>query len=156
VNVVDVVVEGITIVLVEVLRVVDVVGLMLGLFPRVAGVFSEFPGPVVVVVVDSVVDVDVVVASVLTQFLLLVTWAQLGAATAVTAETAIAAAKTAATVRSTSIRLTLHLPFLYSFFPTQISYRSDSATSAAGLTSSIPLPPQQSKTSLHRLLLRRV
>ena len=97
---------------VDVKVVVDVVGLMLGLFPPVAGVFSEFPGPVVVV------DVDVVVVS--TQFLLLVTWAQLGAATTETAETAIATAKMAATVSSISIRLTLiHPPFLYSFFPTK-------------------------------------
>jgi len=78
---------------------------MLGLFPPVAGVFSEFPGPVVVVVS--------------TQFLLLVTSPQLGAATTETAETAIATAKMAATVRSTSIRFTLiHPPFLHSFFPT--------------------------------------
>jgi hypothetical protein len=97
---------------VDVVVVVDVVGRMLGLFPPVAGVFSEFPGPVVVVVVD----VDVVS----TQFLLLVTWAQLGAATTETAETAIATAKMAATVSSISIRLTLiHPPFLYSFFPTK-------------------------------------
>jgi hypothetical protein len=89
---------------VDVEVVVDVVGLMLGLFPPVAGVFSEFPGPVVVVVVDVVV--------VSTQFLLLVTWAQLGAATTETAETAIATAKMAATVSSISIRLTLiHPPF---------------------------------------------
>jgi len=54
-----------------------------------------------------------------TQFLLLGTWAQLGSATAETAEIAITAAKMAATVRSTSIRFTLiHPPFLYSFFPT--------------------------------------
>jgi hypothetical protein len=67
---------------------------------------SDPPGP------------DVVVVS--TQLGLLGTWAQLGAATAETAETAIAAANMAATVRSTSIRLTLiHPPFLYSFFPTK-------------------------------------
>ena len=100
---------------------------MLGLFPPVAGVFSEFPGPVVVVVVVSVVDVDVDVDvdSVVTQFLLLSpTWAQLGSATAETAEIAITAAKMAATVRSTSIRFTLiHPPFVYSFFPT--TSRSD-------------------------------
>jgi hypothetical protein len=126
VNVVDVVVEGISVV------VVDVVVLMLGLFPPVAGVFSEFPGPVVVVVSD--VDVDVVTDVVLTQFLLLSpTLAQLGSATAETAEIAITAAKMAATVRSTSIRFTLiHPPFLYSFFPTESRmdpYRSDSASS---------------------------
>src|SRR5215207_7312084 len=87
---------------------------MLGLFvnpPPPA--FSELPGPVVVVVDD--VDVDVVS----TQLGLFGTWAQLGSATAETAETAIAAANMAATVRSTNIRFTLiHPPFLYSFFPT--------------------------------------
>jgi hypothetical protein len=90
-------------------NVVDVVVEMLGLFvmpppPEV----SDPPGP------------DVVVDVVSTQLGLLGTWAQLGAATAETAETAIAAAKMAATVRSISIRLTLiHPPFLYSFFPTK-------------------------------------
>ena len=98
--------------------VVEVVVLMLGLFvnpPPPA--FSELPGPVVVVVVEDdagmvVDDVDVVS----TQLGLFGTWAQLGSATAETAETAIAAANMAATVRSTNIRFTLiHPPFLYSF-----------------------------------------
>jgi len=94
--------------------VVEVVGTMLGLPPPAAGVFSELPGPVVVVVVDS----DVVVV----QFWLLApTLAQLGSATAETAETAITAANIAATVRSTTIRFTLiHPPFLYSFFLSRI------------------------------------
>jgi hypothetical protein len=71
------------------------------------GAVSDPPGPVVVVVV--------------TQFLLFSpTLAQLGAAPTETAETAIAAANMAATVRSTSIRFTLiHPPFLHSFFPTK-------------------------------------
>jgi hypothetical protein len=90
--------------------VVVVVVRMLGLFVRPPPcAFSDSPGPVVVVVVVS------------TQFLFLVTWAQFGAATTETAETAIATAKMAATVRSTSIRFTLiHPPFLYSFFPTNL------------------------------------
>jgi hypothetical protein len=68
--------------------------------------------------VDVVVDVDVIVVA--TQFLLLGTWAQLGSATAETAEIAIAAANMAATVSSASIRFTLiHPPFLYSFYPTK-------------------------------------
>ena len=78
---------------------------MLGFFVEAApGAFSDPPGPAVEV----------------TQFLLLSpTLAQLGAAPAEIAETAIAAANMAATVRSTSIRFTLiHPPFLYSFFPT--------------------------------------
>ena len=106
---------------------VEVVGTMLGLPPRAAGVFSELPGPVVVVVDVTgttvfVVENDVGAVDVVsTQLGLFGTWAQLGSATAVTAETATAAANMAATVRSTIIRFTLiHPPFLYSFFLSRI------------------------------------
>src|SRR5215218_7752825 len=83
--------------------------LTLGFFVEAAPcASSDPPGPDVVVVVDS------------TQLGLLGTWAQFGAATTETAETAITAANMAATVRSTIIRFTLiHPPFLYSFFPTK-------------------------------------
>jgi hypothetical protein len=88
--------------------------------PALPLAFSALPGA------DVVVDVDVVVVGISTQFLLLGTWAQLGAATAETAETAIAAAKMAATVRSISIRLTLiHPPFYVLVLSYKISYRSD-------------------------------
>jgi hypothetical protein len=74
------------------------------------------PDASVRVVKNVAVDVDV--TTVATQFGFLVTSAQLGAATTEPAEIAIAAAKMAATVRSTSIRFTLiHPPFLYSFYP---------------------------------------
>jgi hypothetical protein len=96
-----------------VLVVVVVVVLKLGFFTEAWPLANPDPP-------GNVVDVDVDVDVVSTQFLLLGTWAQLGSATAETAETAIATAKMAATVRSTSIRFTLiHLPFLYSFFPTK-------------------------------------
>ena len=90
---------------------VEVEVLMLGFFVEAAPpANSDPPGPVVVVVV------------VVVQFWLLSpTLAQLGSATAVTAETAITAANIAATVRSTIIRFTLiHPPFLYSFFLSRI------------------------------------
>jgi len=137
--------------------VVEVVVLMLGLFvnpPPPA--FSELPGPVVVVVVDDDVDVDVVS----TQLGLFGTWAQLGSATAETAETAIAAANMAATVRSTNIRFTLiHPPFLYSFFPTNLDAGAGRLVSALHSYSykqaSSPLPYTGTSlvlTSVHPLL----
>ena len=119
--------------------VVEVVVLMLGLFVKPPPpAFSELPGPVVVVVVDDDVDVDVVS----TQLGLFGTWAQLGSATAETAETAITAANIAATVRSTNIRFTLiHPPFLYSFFPTNLDAGAGRLVSALPLaTNKCPAP----------------
>jgi hypothetical protein len=133
------------------LVVEDVVVLMLGLFvnpPPPA--FSELPGPVVVVVVEVVAGTtvdDVVVVS--KQLGLLGTWAQLGSATAETAETAIAAANIAATVRSTSIRFTLiHPPFLYSFFPTNLD------AGAGRLVSALPLATNKRPAPCRTRVLR--